>query len=389
MCFGDQKTGEKTQTYQANPAVSNAATSNIQYVQGLQNAGFTPYTGQQVAGFSPQQQSSFGMTDTIANNGTAPQATSLINSYAGAPAQSVSADAISNHISPYMSQYIMQALAPQLTAMDIQNAKTNANTNAQATGSGAFGDARTGIEQAQNSFLQNVQREGVIGNAYDQAFKTALGAGAQDVSNSLAAQNANANYMETALGRALGGANALQNLQNQQLGVAQAQNVMGQQQTAQDQAGLTAAYNQWLMAQQYPFQVAQLMNSTTQAGSGALKGTTTETETKPDNSGLSLLGSLGGSLLGNSGFGTALGAFMFSDEDLKEDIEKVGELSDGTPIFSYRYFDDAENVRRIGVMAQDVEKRNPDAVKELWPGGAKVVDYGKATALARALAMAA
>lgn len=389
MCFGNQTVDTKSSTFQADPSVANAAKSNLNYVQDLASAGFKPYTGQQVANFSPQQQSSFGMTDATANNGTAPAANSLINAYSSAPAQSVSADAIAGHISPYMSQYIMQALAPQMTAMDIQNAKTNAATNAQATGSGAFGDARTGIEQANNNFLQNVQREGVIGNAYDQAFKTALGAGAQDVSNNLAAQNANANYTETALGRALGGANALQGLQNQQLGVAQAQNVMGQQQTAQDQAGLTAQYNQWLMAQQYPFQIAQLMNQTVGAGGQALGGTTTTTDQKPDNSGLSLLGSLGGSLLGNSGFGSALGTLVFSDEDLKEDIDRVGELADGTPIYSYRYFDDEPDMRRIGLMAQDVEKRNPDAVKELWPGGAKAVDYGKATALARALAMAA
>jgi len=389
MCFGNTQTESKTSTSTANPAVANAATSNLQYVQGLQNAGFTPYSGPQVANFSPQQQASFNMTDAIAGNGTGDAAKGLINSYASAPAQSVSADTISSAMSPYMSQYVMQALAPQLQAMDIQNAKTNAATNAQATGSGAFGDARTGIEQSNNNFLQNVQREGVIGNAYNQAFNTAISAGAQDVSNKLAASNANANYAETALGRALGGATALQGLQNQQLGVAGAQNAMGQQQTAQSQAQLTAAYNQWLMAQQYPFQVAQLMNQTVGAGATAMPASTTTTTEKPDNSGLAALGSLGGSLLGNSGFGSALGAFMFSDKDLKEDIDQIGELADGTPLYRYRYFDDPENVTRIGLMAQDVEQRVPEAVKELWPGGAKVVNYEAATRLSRALAMAA
>src|SRR5258708_39876476 len=98
-----------------------------------------------------------------------------------------------------MNQYVMEAVAPQMHQMNIQNAATNANTNAQATGSGAFGDARTGIEQSNNAFNQNVQREGVIGNAYNQAFNTAIGAGAQDVSNQNQAQQANAGYAETAL----------------------------------------------------------------------------------------------------------------------------------------------------------------------------------------------
>lgn len=292
MCFGMETTGEKTSTSTANPAVANAATGNLDFVKNLQSQGFTPYTGQQVANFSPQQQSSFDMTNNVANNGTGDASKALINTYSGAPAQSVSADTIASRMSPYMNQYVMQALAPQLKQMDIQNAQTAANTNAMATGSGAFGDARTGIEQANNNFLSNVAREGLIGNAYNAAFNTAIGAGAQDVSNKLNADTSNANYMEQYLNRALGGSTALQNLQNQQLGVAGAQNTMGQQQTAQNQANLTAQYNQWLMAQQYPFQTAQLMNQTVGAGSAAMPASTTSTTSAPNNSGWALGGAL-------------------------------------------------------------------------------------------------
>jgi len=291
MCFGNQVTDTKTTNATANPAVANAATGNLDFVKGIQDKGFTPYSGQQVAGFSPQQQASFGLTDAIAGNGTAPQATNLINQYANAPAQNVQTGTIAQNMSPYMNQYVMQALAPQMRQMDVQDANTRAATNATATGSGAFGDARTGIEQSNNAFNSNVAREGVIGNAYNQAFNTAIGAGAQDVSNQNQTQQANAGYAETALSRALGGSSALQGLQNQQLGVAKSQNEMGQQQTAQSQAGLTAQYNQWLMAQQYPFQTAQLMNQTVGAGAAAMPASTTTTDSKPDNSGLAALGS--------------------------------------------------------------------------------------------------
>jgi hypothetical protein len=150
---------------------------------------------------------------------------------------------------------------------------------------------------------------------------------------------------------------------------------MGQQQTAQSQANLTAMYNQWLMAQQYPFQTAQLMNSTIGAGGTALGGTTTKIEEKPNNSGLSALGSLAGS------------AFAFSDRRLKTDIDVVGSLMDETPVYSYRYIDDPEEVRRIGLMAQDVEEETPEAVIE-HPSGFKMVDYGRATARSRMMAMA-
>jgi hypothetical protein len=374
MCFGNQTTGEKTTTSTPNPAVAAAATGNIDFVKNLQSQGFTPYGGQQVANFSPQQQSSFDMTNNIANNGTGDAAKSMINAYAGAPAQSVQSNSIASNMSPYMNQYVMQALAPQLQQMDVANAKTAQATNAQATGSGAFGDARTGIEQANNSFLSNVAREGLIGSAYNSAFNTAIGAGAQDSANQLTAGTTNANLAETALNRSLGGATALQGLQNQQLGVAGAQNTMGAQQTAQQQAGLTAQYNQWLMAQQYPFQTAQLMNQTVGAGSGAMPATTTATSSAPDNSGLAALGSL-----------ATAGLSFLSDINAKEDIDIVGALMDGTPVWSYRYKGDPR--KQIGLMAQDIKMRRPDAVSR-HPSGLLQVDYGKATERSRLMAMA-
>lgn len=344
MCFGMEETGKTTTnstgtssnnlnvnnvgtnnsatsgttSATANPAVADAAVGNLDFVKQLQANGFQGYTGQQVANLDPAQQASIDAAQGIANNGTGAAATSLINQYAGAPAQSVNANTIASAMSPYMNQYVMQALAPQLRQMDINNANTNAATNAQATSSGAYGDARAGIQASNDAFNQNVAREGLIGSAYNNAFNTAIGAGAQDVANNLSAQNANAGYAESALSRALGGAGALQNLQTQQMGTQTSANALAGQNTAQDQANLTAQYNQWLMSQQYPFQTAQLMNQTvgqaasampasttttgsttggttqtgTTAGSGTTTNTGTSTEEKPNNSGWGLAGSL-------------------------------------------------------------------------------------------------
>jgi hypothetical protein len=75
-------------------------------------------------------------------------------------------------------------------------------------------------------------------------------------------------------------------------------------------------------------------------------------------------------------------AAMFSDERLKEDIKPVGELFDGQNVYAYRYKGDP--TPRIGLMAQEVEKRTPEAVVEI--GGYKAVDYGKATQYASDLA---
>lgn len=281
----------------ANPAIQSAALGNLDFVNNLQKNGFQGYGGQQVAGLSPGQQGTIDTATGIANNGTGDKASSLIGGYASAPAQNVQAQSIASNMSPYMNQYVMQALAPQLHQMDIANAKTTQATNASATGSGAFGDARTGIEQANNSFNQNVAREGLIGNAYNSAFNTAIGAGAQDSSNNLSAANANAGYNESALSRALGGAGALQGLQTQQLGNQSTANSLNQQNTAQSQAALTAQYNQWLMAQQYPFQTAGLVNSTVGQASSALPATT---NTVGSNVGSNLQNTMGSAIGSNT-----------------------------------------------------------------------------------------
>jgi hypothetical protein len=70
--------------------------------------------------------------------------------------------------------------------------------------------------------------------------------------------------------------------------------------------------------------------------------------------------------------GSALGMFRFSDERLKENIEKVGKL-DGHSLYRYNY--KGHDKEHIGVMAQEVEKKRPDVVSKT-AGGVRVVDYG-------------
>jgi hypothetical protein len=71
-----------------------------------------------------------------------------------------------------------------------------------------------------------------------------------------------------------------------------------------------------------------------------------------------------------------LGASVLSDVFTKFDIHKVGRLDDEQNVYSFRYKADPARVH-IGLMAQEVEQRNPEAVTEV--GGVKFVDYGKAT----------
>lgn len=70
--------------------------------------------------------------------------------------------------------------------------------------------------------------------------------------------------------------------------------------------------------------------------------------------------------------GTLGGAAIMSDRRTKTDIKKVGKTDDGQKIYSYRY--KSGGPIQIGLMAQEVEKKKPEAIET--HGGIKFVNYG-------------
>ncbi len=83
---------------------------------------------------------------------------------------------------------------------------------------------------------------------------------------------------------------------------------------------------------------------------------------------------LGGSVLGGVARALPWGT-IFSDERLKENIAPIGETFDGQNLYSYNYKGDS--TPQVGLMAQEVEKRDPGAVLTL-PSGFKAVNYPRA-----------
>lgn len=73
-------------------------------------------------------------------------------------------------------------------------------------------------------------------------------------------------------------------------------------------------------------------------------------------------------------FGAAGNLMKLSDERAKENIRKVGETDDGQPIYSYNYKGDP--TPQMGLIAQEVQKDHPEAVRKI--GGLLAVDYDRA-----------
>jgi len=137
-------------------------------------------------------------------------------------------------------------------------------------------------------------------------------------------------------------------------------------------------YNLPYMNLQMPEQLTAALGG--MGGTANLTGTgTTTQELSPLSTALGL-GIAGGSLLGgNTGLLNALGPaglnWLSSDIRVKEDVEEIGVLNNGLAVYRFRYR--GSPTTQIGVMAQDVERVKPEAVREI--NGTKYVNYDLAT----------
>lgn len=264
----------------------------------------------------------------------------------------------------YMSPYIQNVVEAQRGLTQRQQEAQMSGAMGQAIRSGAYGGDRAGIAAANLGREQQLAQAGILSPLLQQGYGQALQTAQQQQGLGLSAEQANrAAQAQTA--QLLGGLGAQQygmgaqtsqalaglgtGAQGAALQGAQAQMGAGQMAQQTEQAGLQALYNQFLQQQSYPFQVAQFLGNIAM-GTGALSGSTTT--------------------------GRQPGGF-FSDSRLKEGIEEVGTLHDGQPIFKFKYKGEPDSSKRIGLMADEVEKTKPDAVG--LAGGFRTVNYDEAT----------
>jgi hypothetical protein len=301
-------------------------------------------------------------------------------------------------INKYMSPYLNSVVGATMQAMNQQNQEQQSNLTSDAIRSGAFGGDRSGVGAANLAYKQNLANQQTISGLYNTGYGQALATAQQQQGVGLGAQQANRAALQAGVGQMLGigqqqfgqgtttaaqlaglgqqqfgqglaagqkiselgqgvysmGEKTAQNLaalgtgaQNASLQGASAQLAAGTKEQETKQAQNNALYTQFLQEQGYPFQVAQFLASIAM-GTGANSGSTTTT-TQPTS--------------------------FFSDKRLKENVHQVGETFDGQPIYRYNY--KGQRGTQIGLIAQDVERKHPEAVG--LAGGYKTVDYDRAT----------
>ena len=130
-----------------------------------------------------------------------------------------------------------------------------------------------------------------------------------------------------------------------------------------EQAGLDAAYQEFMRGEEDPWRRIQLEQSLMGLTPQVINSSSNGTQTTTSSPGL----------MGWAGMGLQA-ASVFSSRLLKSDIEPIGERG-GVKWYKYRYKWDAPSTVRKGVIAEEVQETHPEAVHRDAATGYLKVDY--------------
>ena len=268
--------------YGMNPSSMAAANSSVAQFSPLQNQSFQGAQNLQTPG-------QFGMATGAAGMGT------MGSLNAGQNLQNQSTNPYA--VGAYMNPYIQNALNPALQLSNQNYGMQGAAQQGAATQAGAFGGSRNALMQGLNQQNQMLANNQLIGNAYNTAYNNAQG------QMNTVAQTGLQGYNQ-----GIAGANTLANIGTGQLGaqtnILGTQNQYGQQQTAQQQAVINQAMQNYQTGQQYPWtQLTNLKNLV----SGIPVTDTTQTMQSAAPSSASQLAGLGTTTIGALGMANSGG----------------------------------------------------------------------------------
>ncbi len=464
-----------TQRTELPPWLEDVTRENLARADAISNRPYQPYTGQLIAGFSPEQEAAFGYaqagvgaTQPMFNQAfqtasgvaaynpdfVAPSEVSAMNvgagrtgfervGGAGVGAQNITApNFLQGNVGAYMNPYLENVENAALSRLQGATQQAVNRIGDQAMAARAFGGSRQGIaegvalgeaarsagelsanlrsqgygqaaqllqadqQRAMQAALANQQANLAAGTTSAQLAQQAALANQQAgmqtgqfnidraLQSSLANQRANleaaqinaqqalqAQQLNQAAGLQaanlrLAGAGQLSDLsgefqRSRQLDAALLENI-GAQRQAQQQAALDEAYARFQEQQNYPIEMLNLRLGATSATPYG----TTQSGTQFVPRGNPFLGGLGAVGSAASGIAALAPLLGFSDERMKTDIEKVGrDKETGLDMYAYRYKGDPKTYPKVvGPMAQDIEKKYPEQVREV--AGRKAVNLG-------------
>lgn len=276
MSFGKNKSSQtqqsqSTATQALDPQIKDALLKN--YGDFNTNVpGYTPYSGTTVAGFTPQQERSFGLVGDIANNqtGAAPLSEGIATTggVAGFAPSTVGPNGVDPaSISKFMSPYIGSVVNTTQAAADNALGQTLNRNASDATKAGAWRGNALGVQNALDESQSNIGVASTIANLTNQGYGIASGLATSDAERAQAAERANQGAGIAGAGIRLTAGQNLAAMGGQQLSDAATRaslvNQAGGQQQAQRQAELQWQYeNGYLNPQQYALGLQQLRNQT-------------------------------------------------------------------------------------------------------------------------------
>jgi len=324
--------------------------------------GYDPYTGKTIAGFTPEEiASQQGLKSLIGTQ--APLQQEALNITRG-----TAREFDPKTTEEYMSPYLRSALDAQKQQAQRQYERTEVpQFEADAVRAGGMSGlgSRAGVEAAERATGQNMLLANIEAAGQQKAFEAAQKAKAEDravfkdqtAREAAAAQQIFNRSPEIFKGGIL------------EQGLLQS---MGEEKRDLAQSTLDEAYLKYAAKKNFganelaKYQQGIYGNPLSSAPNYSQSGTQSG-----GNPGF------GKTLLGIAGTAAAfMGAPVPSDERIKTDITPVGKDSEtGLELYAFRYKDDPKNYPKvIGPMAQDVEKKYPEAVTEVGLDDIKVID---------------
>jgi hypothetical protein len=282
-------------------------------------------------------------------------------------------------LNEYMNPYTENVVNRTMTGMETEAAKGRRKINQEAQAAKAFGGSRMEVEQG----VYGGETLAAMGDTEAKLRERAYDKAREYQQADWGRQFKNRDDLRTTAKMTSDLASAAQQGQSQDYF-----NILsaGKMQEDQMRERLEEDYKKWSQRQQHPLEMLNVRLAALGMSPYGRTETTdkTESSTSKSKSGGS---DIGGGILGGLGIIKGLAPLLMgSDRDLKTNIEKLGTDPDtDLPVYAYDYKADVKGKKvmpgkRVGYMAQDVEKKYPSAVKKI--NGKRVIDMTQLAAVA-------